>query len=321
MPLIPDIVYTPSSRAGSVTYVALALEKRPWFEEIAVALVEALIDRGHDAHLIVDHVDRFIHRWSAPFGVARAWIVLTPELFSRMPPTRAVAYNLEQLDARAIDCPKGVDQLARISAHASTIWDFSTRNMAFWTSRGLACEHAPLGYSPCMSYPRSLAATPPRMARCMFIGYAYGCRIKKVEALRARLGDDRFAQTNASFCFGDARSDLLAGSAQKIVDLSAVSIVVNLKSVEPSISCLETSRLWSCVANRVLVLSELDDDFCARAPFEAAGMYFAPFDELLETVCVLMNESVASLQSRADAIFDQLRRSMRFANVIPELRF
>jgi hypothetical protein len=66
--------------------------------------------------------------------------------------------------------------------------------------------------------------------------------------------------------------DQLAADLHEVTGLMVMgadaSIVVNIKPVDPALTCLETPRLCWCLSNGVFVISEVDGDEVARAPFE-----------------------------------------------------
>lgn len=85
-----NLLYTSPEVRIDVVHIALVTEKLPWFYEIADALVDTLVQKGVDACLVVESVDALQARWSASRFCVSTWIVLTPELFTHMPPTRAI---------------------------------------------------------------------------------------------------------------------------------------------------------------------------------------------------------------------------------------
>lgn len=302
--------------------VALVDTKAPWFYEIADALTDALVGKGYDAVLVVDTVDALQARWRGVIAGGAWWIVLTPECFSALPRARAIAYNFEQLDARATTAhPAAIAHLVRVCRTAAAIWDFSTRNTGFWQTHGLTPIHAPLAYSPKMTYGVPLEREADV---CVFIGNVYGRRIALVEALRTRLGAHRFCVVSDAFCYGDPYATGQQGAAtfaQKAAVLARARLVVNLKPVDPALTCLETPRLWWCVANRVFVVSERDDDHVAQHPFEAAGaVCFVETARLAETIIEVMTEPVARTRARARAAFAQLSRAPRYGAMLPAIK-
>lgn len=309
------VIVTEALRSVRVR-VALVAAKAPWFYEIADALVDAFVEKGVDAVLVVGTVDALQARWSALSTTT--WIVLTPECFDALPPRGAIAYNFEQLDARATTSahPSAIAHLVRVCRGAHALWDFSARNRAFWAAHGLAPVHVPLGFSPKMAYNRPIARDADA---CLFIGNVYGRRGALVEALRARLGAHRFHVVSDAFCYGDpyAEGDDASDDAKAAV-LAGARLVVNLKPVDPALTCLETPRLWWCVANHVFVVSERDDDHAARAPFEAAGAArFVETARLVETVAELMAEPRATTRARARAACAWLARNERYSARLP----
>ena len=292
--------------------VMLAREKVPWFYEIADALVDALCARGERAALVVDDVLSLEARWrDSRFSLGR-WVVFTPELFRSMPCTGAMAFNMEQLDARGshIEALPALNNLAEVCRGADGIWDYSLRNASFWASHKLNFAHVPLGYMPRMQYPPGL---PGDADKCMFLGNVYGRRKQLVDELRHILGS-RFAVVGDAFCHGDARQvGHRPMSNYKLAALGKARVVVNIKPVEPMRTCLETPRLWWCAANRIPVVSELDGDAEARRPFEEAGAaVFVPAEKLIDEVLRLMNEPVELLFARATAALAHLRAHHSF---------
>lgn len=319
--MIPYLIASADVRTIDVR-VALVDTKAPWFYEIADALIDALVGKGHDAVLVVDTAEALQARWARVAG-GGWWIVLTPECFSALPRARAIAYNFEQLDARATTAhPAAIAHLVRVCRGAAAIWDFSARNNGFWQTHGLTPKHVPLAYSPKMTYGVPFERDADV---CVFMGNVYGRRIALVDALRARLGAHRFCVVSDAFCYGDpyatGQKTAVAAFTRKAAVLARARLVVNLKPVDPALTCLETPRLWWCVANRVFVVSERDDDRVARQPFEAAGaVCFVETARLAETIVDVMAEPVARTRARARAAFALLACAPQYGAMLPAIK-
>ena len=159
--------------------IAVATIKAPWFFEIGEALTDALLDMGYNAVLEVDTVENLTKRWTAPSN--STWIVLTPEIYHHLP-ANAIAYNLEQLDARASHVPPAaLHHLADTCRKARCVWDFSMRNMQFWAAHDIPAVHVPIGYTPRMTYPVSMSAEGSRL---VFIGTVYGRRQMLIDEVK-----------------------------------------------------------------------------------------------------------------------------------------
>lgn len=316
MNLVPYLIASPDARAVDVR-VALVDSKVPWFYELADALVDALAARGLDVVLVVDSVEALQARWSGGLSTTW-WIVLTPESFCALPRQRSVAYNFEQLDARAKTAhPSAIEHLVRVCRDATAIWDFSTRNNAFWQAHGLTPTHVPLAYSPKMTYGVRIERDADV---CVFIGNVYGRRCAMVDTLRTRLGS-KFRVVSDAFCYGDPYKTNDRHDATKKAVLAGARLVVNLKPVDPKLTCLETPRLWWCVANRVFVISERDDDHVAQSLFETTGAAcFVDTAQLIETVVNVMTEPLAHTRERAHAAFARLASAPRYSAMLPRLQ-
>ena len=140
-----------------------------------------------------------------------------------------------------------------------------------------------------------------------------------VEALQTRLGS-KFRVVSDAFCYGDPYVTDDRHDATKKAVLAGARLVVNLKPVDPTLACLETPRLWWCVANRVFVVSERDDDHVAQHAFEAAGaVCFVETARLIETVVEVMAEPLARTRARAHAAFARLASAPRYSAMLPHL--
>jgi len=160
-----------------------------------------------------------------------------------------------------------------------------------------------------MTYPVSIEGAHDA---CVFLGNVYGRRARILDKLRARLGA-RLRVVSDAFCYGDSYYAPAASSAAKLATLAGARVVVNIKPVEPALTCTETPRLWWCVANRVFVVSETDNDAEARAPFEEAGLVFArTSDELVEAVVEIMSEPRERTRARAENALAYARRRCAF---------
>lgn len=306
MKLIPDIALSP--KHTSVVRVALSKDKAPWFFEIAEALLDALLENDISASLVVRTTKDLQHMWLKGWSLY-TWIVMTPELFEKLP-KNCIAYNFEQLDARHSHTnPAVLECFVSICKQAQEVWDFSHRNTAFWVSRGVLPKVVPLGYTARMTYPLATAKTEHK---CLFMGNVYGRRVEYVRLLTEALGD-RFEVVSDCFCYGDARDSPNFVDDRKIRALARAAVVVNLKPVEPSLTCLETSRVAWCVANRVLVVSERDDDVKAREMYESVGVVFADSPSAVyQAVVAFLSETPERRLQRAEANLEAFR-SMGYA--------
>jgi hypothetical protein len=294
-----DILYDPNTQSD--IRVALALEKIPWFFEIAESLVDSLNANGYCAVLVVDDAPKLQARWSKSWALYK-WIVMTPELFTQLP-MNSIAYNFEQLDARSSHVhAQVIDAFVDVCKTAGTVWDFSSRNNQFWASRNVKSVVVPLTYTPRMTYPYSISGTHDK---CLFIGNVYGRRVALVNDLREALGST-FEVVESAFSYGDSRGGI-ACDDKKLRAIASAAVVVNIKPIDPALTCLETSRLMWCVANRILVVSEIDEDHEARAFFKSVGVVFVPMREIIKTVQVLMNESPQRRLQRAEEALVKLR--------------
>jgi hypothetical protein len=290
--------------------IALATIKAPWFFEIGEALTDALLDMGYNAVLEVDTVENLTKRWTAPSN--STWIVLTPEIYHHLP-ANAIAYNLEQLDARASHVPPAaLHHLADTCRKARCVWDFSMRNMQFWAAHDIPAVHVPIGYTPRMTYPVSMSAEGSRL---VFIGTVYGRRQMLIDEVKQAVGADRFDLITDAYCYGDARLGQ-AHASSKITALASACLAVNIKPVAPELTCTETSRLWWCIANRVFVISEADGDEEGMRPFKEAGIPFVNADRLAPLTAELMAEAPDRLVDRATAALNYLRSNYRYTKAL-----
>lgn len=307
-----DIIEDAALHPGAV-HIALVDAKTRWFYEIADWVREALNQIGIVACIVIDSVEGFANRWSN--RSQQQWLVLTPEMHSRLP-AGCIAYNFEQIDARASHVsPKALDHLASV-CEGRIVWDFSTRNRNFWHARNIFVHHAPLVLSASMAYPKSMHIG----GKCAHLGNNYGRRSSFIDELKRSIGPD-FVCIQSAFCVGDAAilgRDLCAHA--KVECFREISIVVNIKPVEPRLTCLETARLLSCIANGIFVISERDTDDDASRIFADAGVLFVASRDMCKVATALMQE-LPRVHRMANAIRDKLARDPRFQDIFTKAAY
>lgn len=303
IPNLQDTSLIIDEDGSKIWRIALVEAKSPWFYEIADALIAGFRELRMRACLDVDTPEGFAQRWAGSWsGAACKWLVMTPEVHAKLPPG-SIAYNLEQLDARASHvAPAALEHLRRACAPCERVWDFSAKNLHFWDDGVRRRAHyMPLGASLRMAYPSGIPGNGSNSV--LFLGNPYGRRAELVNRLKARIAGFEVVQN--AFCFGDARRGQRA-SAAKLEALARAKLVVNIKPVDPQLTCTEAPRLLWCLANRVFVVSEMDGDPAGRAPFEASGVVFAETAELESVACELARRPREELLARAEAAFQYL---------------
>jgi hypothetical protein len=222
------------------------------FDEVALALVDGLVELGHDA-IASDHA-------SHP---DRRCVILGPQLLQhwRQPvPDDAILYNLEQVDRGSAWITR--ELIERFRRHP--LWDFSARNQqALANDHGI--EHArllPLGHVPALE---RIAPQPYEDVDVLFYGSPNDRRIDVLEQL-----ERRGARVMPLFgVYGRERDAWIARS----------KIVLNMHYYEAQV--FEQVRVSYLLANERFVVSETGD-----AEGEAAwqgGLVFARFDDLVGT--------------------------------------
>lgn len=226
------------------------------FREPMEVLAEGLKTLGHSAHIQLNRIG------DAAIPVIFGAHHIAPADVDRLP-SNTIIYNLEQL---AQGYPWFTDNYLRILSRF-TVWDFSTRNVAFLVKSGVASGaiHVPFGYSPCL---RRIVPTEDQDIDVLFFGVQ---NERRLHVLR-ELGNAGAKVAALNNVWGTERDAWIARSR----------IVVNVHQATGG--QFEIVRVLYLLANGKAVVSELAPDEKIDPGLEGR-LVAAPYERLV-TACL-----------------------------------
>jgi hypothetical protein len=237
-------------------------------QEAAEGVHFALQGLGYDS-VLTDSLDL----WD------RQNIVFGPQVLlhlAKKPVEGSIVFNLEQCDAP-------IAELILPLLKEYEVWDYSERNVNFWSKHGIWAQHVPLGYVPELS---RIKPMEPKDIDVLF----YGC----LNSRRRKVLDDlRLAGLSVvvlDSVYGFQRDTFIARS----------KVVLNMHYYEPGI--FEIARCSYLLANEVCVVSEIG---IGDEAFKEA-VSSVPYDQLV-SVCVEMVNSEEKRRAHAKRGFEIMK--------------
>ncbi len=227
------------------------------FDEVKSSLAWSLTALGHDVTLTENTFSA-----GAATNILFGAELLSPA--SDIPPN-SILYNMEQASHPNFAT---VGRLSR----GRVLWDISARNVAHWTSLGLAAIHVPVGYTP------NLTRIPKAATQdidVFFAGWLTPRRRRLIDDLRAA-GLNVFA---SDACYGGARDQILSRSR------------VCLNVHHDGRTAFELVRVSYLLANSKCVVTETSDDDADYARDFDGAMEWRPYDKLVERCATLARGS------------------------------
>lgn len=243
------------------------------------------------AHTLADGLRR--HGWSVEIELSMPdhfshdfYIVLCAQMFDRLPPgEKRIIYQLEQsASSRWFS-----DSYIHSMENSFAVLDYSTQNMAYLASKGLAYPHVyylPIGAST--SY-RGEISYIDRDVDILFYG-DYKSSPRRQHLLEA--AEKHFNVRRADSLFGDDIKRLIARS----------KFVLNLHYYEGA--QLETPRIQECISLGTPVISESTSDQSDYNDFDGAVHFFAAgdADAMLAAIRTVQRDSADPAEKTAPAV-------------------
>ncbi|HBF34178.1 TPA: hypothetical protein DDW35_06405 [Candidatus Sumerlaeota bacterium] len=235
------------------------------FTEVAELLLLSFETLGVECRILINQFD--------PDGIN---ILLGYNLMTYGPmlaSVKYVVYQLEQLSDREGWYDAG---RAEVLKHATAVWDYEPKNIAFLAQQGITAKHLPLGFHEKLQRIQMLPEEE-RGIDILFYGSMNPRRIAVLEKL------ERWHKVKALFnVYGKNRDAAIAQS----------KMILNVHYYESQL--LEQVRISYLVNNQRFVVSEGP----AEADYFGNAVAFADYDALEET-CGLW---LKNLKGRADAV-------------------
>lgn len=230
-------------------------------DDVRLPLYFALLELGHNVDLLQNSISPI--RRNIIFGYQDR-----PDITLDSLPPDTIIYNLEQVifRSRAMQ-PHYLEALRHFP-----VWDYSERNIEkLRHDYGVkTITHVPLGYMPQMTkinpdYPKDIDVL------------LYGCPCARRTGIINELKNKGVNALLACDVFGGLRDGLIARSR----------LLLNVHFHVPGI--LEVVRLSYLWANRIPVVSELNEDTEAPAGYEQACVY-SPYQNIVEQVLITLED-------------------------------
>lgn len=230
------------------------------FDEVAESLLHGITANGHTSS------------WA--YNACRAGainLVLGPHLLdedaARVLPPGSVLYNLEQLhDGLLAQLPTLPWLMARYR-----VWDYSPRNLAYLSARGLVASWVPLGHASVLE---RIPSPPEQDIDILFYGSVDLTRRRHLVALSE-------AGLRVVHLFGRY-------GAERDACIARSKVVLNLHAGNNRI--LEMARIGYLLTNRKAVLSEWQPDTESPTGVENAIWLRRP-EQLVEAACKLVTDA------------------------------
>lgn len=229
-------------------------------EDVRQPLYYALQSLGHDVSVSNNQ-----------FAASATNIILglqdRPDLDICSIPKESIIYNFEQISSGSKAMrPHYLEALKQFS-----VWEYSQRNISILRKEFQLnnITHVPLGYMPQMT---RIDPDYPKDIDVLLYGSPNERRMQAIEALQ-NMG---VKAVLADKVFGAERDFLIARS----------KIVLNVHYYTPGI--LEVVRIGYLLANKKMVVSELNADTEMHAGYEEACVY-SPYDQIVKTVQALLS--------------------------------
>ncbi|WP_020375660.1 hypothetical protein [Sulfobacillus thermosulfidooxidans] len=243
------------------------------FAEVLESLVYGFNTLGHYVQVTRNHVSTTV-----PTIILGANL-LSPEVIHNLPAT-AILYNLEQVtDNSPWITSKWTDAL-----HGKVIWDYSSRNIEYWTSKGLVAHYVPIGYAPVLT---RINRKHDKDIDVVFYGSLNERRIKVIEELKKH----NLNVVALAGVYGKSRDDIIARS----------KLALNVHFYTPNI--FEVVRASYLIANRVPVLSERNSDTFVPIEWDTL-VYWSSYDMLIKRcINILSHEDLENITNYRFSLF------------------
>ncbi|MCP5046969.1 MAG: hypothetical protein GY940_07335 [bacterium] len=176
---------------------------------------------------------------------------------------RYIPYQLEQLHTKEFPFSENMEKILR---HASEVWDYSEKNIAFLKDLGIEAKHLVPGYHPQLE----LIPTEPRQTVDVLFYGSIGDRRREV---LGQLSEKSKLKTLFSV-YGEKRDKWICRS----------KIILNVHHYSKQI--FEAVRVSYLLNNRCFIISENSVNYC----YDKVELTMTPYEEIVETCVKFLNQ-------------------------------
>lgn len=230
-------------------------------------------------------------------------------------PKSYIVYNLEQISPNSPWLTLSYLDFLRESSVRQIVWDYSLENIGLLEEMGVAAQHLPIGYMPCLTR----IAPVQEDIDILFVGSLNARRQRILDCLRGIRMADLSVPPSVRLGSSDAMAfkslNVVVGfsvyGAKRDALIARAKVVLNMHYYESRV--FEMARCSYLMANRKCVVSETGTDRSLEEPFYKA-VVFANYESLVDR-CVLMVQEKPMRDIHGEAGFNKFSR-MSYADYL-----